>query len=187
MNMEERISKSREKNRTTLETEHLYMRPIHAGDEIFIFPEVDTELTKHWIGWEPPADIAEVRTNIENFEKNPKGMRFMVFNKAAEEFVGNGNILEEDNEYQVELWVKASMQRQGYGKEILNALISWARDNINAPYIAYSVTEGNTASQALIEKLKLTPFREFDIKKRGKMRHVRDYKILLHGSLKYFS
>lgn len=163
----------------SIETEHLHMRPIRTGDEALIFPEVDTELTKHWIGWEPTTDIDDVRKDIEVFEKNPQGVRFMVFNKETKEFIGNGNLLNEEGEYQLELWIKASMQGRGYGKEILDALIGWAKTNLDVLYVVYSVTDGNISSQALIQKLGLNSFREFDVEKRGETRHVRDYQIAL--------
>ena|SRR3989344_3838513 len=165
------------------QTARLNLRSVEPGDELIIFPEVDEELTKYWIGWEPPKDVEEVRQSIEKslaLSKTTVNVDWMAFDKAGG-FVGKCGIVPHmfPNEFEIDLWVKRERQGQGFAKEMLNALIDWARQNLKLPYIVYSVTEGNIPSEAIVKKLGIPLFREYAVSKRRELKLVRDYKVIL--------
>lgn len=171
-----------------VETERLIFRPLELGDEEYIFPEVDTVLTEHWIGWEPPRDMKETRKEVVESTARAKqlpNIEFVAFN-TANEFIGCCGISlctlfpsAEQEEYEIDLWVKHSEQSKGYGKEMTDMLIAWARGNTELPYLVYSVTKGNLASEKIATGMHLQILREFTAMKRGMMRSVTDYKLPL--------
>ncbi len=167
------------------ETEHLKFRTIEIGDENIIFPEIDESLTSHWIGWEPPKNLGELRINIEDVigqgKKDDFNVEFMVFAKSTNEFIGCCGIspTEHHGEYEAGLWVKKSAQRRGYGKEMIRMLIDWAKKNTNLKYIVCSITEGNLASEGIIKRVNHYFLREYVATKRDVKRRVVDYAINL--------
>lgn len=168
---------------TYFETKHLRLRPVQSGDEKYIFPEVDDALTEHWIDWESEKNIEGTRKAILEMlelEKNSFSKEFVAFGDR-DNFVGccKLNPSEGEGEYEVGIWVRHAEQGKGYGKEMCRFVIDWAKKNTNLEYIVYSVTEGNVASQHIIEKMNLPVYREFSALKRGVSRRVRDYKVPL--------
>jgi RimJ/RimL family protein N-acetyltransferase len=172
-----------------IETSRLRFCGLKHGDEKYLFPEIDEALTQHWIGWEPPETIDEVREKIEQsleLSKTTINVEWLVFDKETGDFVGLCNLIpyeEHPGELDIGLWIKASAQGHGYGGEMLHALLSWAEANLAVPYIVYSVTEGNERSAKIIRHLNAPVLREFTATKRGQERKVTDYKVALHSSV----
>jgi RimJ/RimL family protein N-acetyltransferase len=142
---------------------------------------VDDILTEHWIGWEPPSDIAETKEQVfaavERTKQLPN-VECVAFG-AAGEFVGRCDISPcvfnrsaGDAEYELNVWVKRFEQGKGYGKEMSVALVEWAKKNTDLPYLVYSVTKGNVASERIAAGLHPSVLREFPAVKRGEERGV---------------
>lgn len=164
-------------------SDRLRFRPLMLGDEAYLFSEVDEELTKHWIGWEPSMTLEEEHAKIEeklSLVQYPPNLEWMAFD-AHDNFVGCCSITpsEEPGEFEVGLWVVRGEQGKGYGKEMLQSLVSWASQHTSLPYLVYSYTEGNEASKAIIEKWGAPFYREVSYIKRGARKRVFDYKIIL--------
>ncbi len=163
-----------------LETARLILRSIRLGDEKLIFPEQTEEITQHWVGLEPadsPKELKErIRHSIEK-SKETLYIELIVFTKNSHEFIGRCDIAGTDfDDFEIDLWVKKSAQRQGYAKEMVAVLLDWARKNTTLKYLVYSVTEGNIPSQALIDKEGKPLLRTWQTEKHGEKRIVRDYR-----------
>jgi len=173
-------------NKNWIETPRLLLRPLAAGDEALLYPEINEQITRHWIDFEPPKGIGEVETRIRNslvLTRNGLGQDFIAMQKDALAFVGCGGIVPYPDfacEFEVIFWVKASLHGCGYGTELFTALLKWAKKNFHrVPYIVYSVTKGNDASAAIIRSMGAEVLRVEMMKKRGVMRKVTDYKLPL--------
>ncbi|MFZ3031653.1 MAG: GNAT family N-acetyltransferase [Candidatus Moraniibacteriota bacterium] len=167
----------------SIETDYLNFRPLRLGDESYIFPEVDEELTRYWIGWEPSKDIREEREKVKAriaIAEIPPNFEFVVFDKGGR-FVGCCGVSpsEEPGEFEVDLWVIHSAQGKGYGKEMLQTALRWTKEHSNLLYVVYSYTEGNEASAAIIHRMNALMFREVTYLKRGELKRVFDHKIIL--------
>lgn len=165
-------------------TERLFLRPMQNGDEKYTFPEVNKELTKYWIGWEPAESMEEERHRIIKITRDKNKREFLAFSRSTKEFAGVCGLAppeesEKKNEIELIVWVKKALQGQGYGYEMSKALLEWAAKNTDLRKIIYSVTEGNEASARLQKKLGGSFFMENVFMKRGKMLKVRDYEIKL--------
>ena len=166
-----------------IQTPRLYLRSIKPGDEAIIFPEIDEELTKYWIGWEPPKDVEAAKSAIEKsiaLSKTTINVDLVALG-ANDNFIGKCGIVLHmfANEVVLDLCVNHSAQGQGYATEMLLALINWAKKNLKLPYIIYSVTDGNAPSESIIKKLGAPLHREYTALKRNEQKLVRDYKIVL--------
>lgn len=167
----------------SLRSTNLSFRPIQLGDERYTFPEIDEKLTRYWINWEPSRNIEEEREVIKNkvkLSENLPSIEFIVFNNQKE-FIGCCGISpsEENGEFEINIWIKHSAQGKGYGREMLNMILSWARDNTNLNYLIYSITDGNQASFRLIKNINASVVRKITYPKRGVQKEVVDYKIFL--------
>jgi RimJ/RimL family protein N-acetyltransferase len=189
----------------------LSFRCLQHEDAALLFPAIDAKLTEHWIDWEPPLDFAELQQKIHRSIEQTKigrAVEFLVFSVESKTFVGCGSF--SPNAYcelEIGYWVKSEQQRQGYGYEMLQALLFWLQNELFAvrdeqvgqrsseqrfPYdvnkVIYSVTTGNQASEAVAQKLLGAPYmaafqRRFSARKRGIEREVTDYVISLQKSV----
>ncbi len=164
-------------------TDRLFFRPIALGDEKYIFPEVDDELTKYWIDWEPSTTLIEERKRIEDKLKlleMPPNFEWLAFDVSGK-FIGCCGISpsEESGEFEVNLWVIRSEQGKGYAKEMLQEALAWTKENTSLTYLIYSYTEGNEASAAIIHRMGVPLYRTVSHLKRGVHKNVYDHKIMI--------
>jgi len=169
------------------ESSRLLFRPLAPIDAVMFYLEITDDLTKHWIGLER-ADCFEkceedFQTSLANI-RNGLSVEFIPITKDRGESVGYAGIVPTfehgDLEFEVVFWVKQKLRGKGYGKEIFATLFEWAKENFtNAPHLIYSVTEGNTESEAIIKRLGLRVVRTWQAPKRGVVRNVTDYELPL--------
>ena len=170
--------------RTPIRGERLVFRKLREKDSAIIFPEIDEELTRYWIGWEPAADTDALKLSIKEtlgkIAKDKNLAEFVAFTKDNE-FIGCCGIeMTPEKDYEINVWVKKSMQGKGYGLEIACAMVEHAKEK-GLKQIIYSITEGNAASYGLLSKLeKIFSIRELRVcmmEKRGQQKEVTDYLI----------
>lgn len=78
---------------------------------------------------------------------------FIIFEKGSNAFLGRcGFSLLEDNEVEVGYLIHKTYWGKGYATEALNALLDWAKKNINREYIIAFAPTAHTASQRVMEK-----------------------------------
>jgi RimJ/RimL family protein N-acetyltransferase len=167
-----------------VETARLNLRLIKLGDEQYIFPVVDEELTRYWIDWEPPQSMEQVRSDIEKTLRlcqEGKKFHFLGFTKADKEFIGLCGIAQNfapyEAESEIDVWVKKEAQGRGYATEMVAALIPWVQTHLKLPYLVYSITEGNNKSESIIKHYNAPVLRRKIYMKRGVPKNVTDYKI----------
>ncbi len=164
-------------------TTRLKMRPIKLEDAITLNYEIDKDLTKYWIGWEPSNNVGELREKIKSsIEKSRRGLNLdlSAFERKSNQFIGCCGISKTDfKDYEINVWVRHSSQNKGYAKEMVRAIIKWTKENTELSYLIYSVTQGNKASEHIAQELQAVPFRTWDAKKRGKNLTVQDYKVII--------
>jgi len=170
----------------SIRTARLYFRPLRTGDEGYLFPEIHEGITEHWIGWEPPETIEEARSAVIksiNACKKGRAVELIAFSRQEDEFIGCVGISHTTDwgEFEINLWVKTSAQKQGYGREMCDMMIEWARQNVDLDYIVYSVTDGNVVSTKLARTMNLPELRTWAATKNGAVRKVTDYKVILRN------
>ena len=58
-----------------------------------------------------------------------------------------------DAEPELGVWIKESAHGQGYGREAVRAVVTWASQRLDIRMFAYPVAERNVASRRLAEAL----------------------------------
>ena len=161
-----------------LTTSRLLLRSIQLSDECRLFPEINSELTRHWIGWEPPNSYEDLRAQISSSLLSSHAgthVQLVAFQKETKEFIGCCDITQTDYEdFEIGAWVKQEAQRNGYAKEMIEVLVEWAKKHTVLPYLVYSVTDGNK-SQRFVDEAGLPLLRLWIAEKKGERRLVRDY------------
>lgn len=78
---------------------------------------------------------------------------FVILEKNSNTFLGRcGFSLIEFHEVEVGYLIHKNYWGNGYATEALNALLSWAKDNIDHPYIIAFTPSAHVASQRVMEK-----------------------------------
>ncbi len=164
------------------ESLRLTFRPLAEGDENILFQHIDDVLTQHWIGWEKLETLESYKQSMheKHIQIPEKEVHFLAFSKDTGGFIGMCGIepdMLSPEAKELNVWVARESQGKGYGTEMVQNLVRHAAHNTKLKYLIYSVTHGNIGSQAIADKLKLTPYRTFTALKRGIQRDVTDYKL----------
>ncbi len=86
--------------------------------------------------------------------KSNEEMPVVIINTTTKEFIGCAGVHKiPSGKPELGIWLKQSAHRKGYGKEVIQGLISWVKDNLEVEYIIYPVAKANTPSRKLIESL----------------------------------
>ena len=163
-----------------IETEHLVLRKARSGDLDMIYKNVwsDETLAKFML-WKPALnhEDAEIRMQ-KTIEYQNKALAYFVCLKENDEPIGFAGIAEESPGVYEDcgVCISAKYQRNGFGKETVNALIHIAFDLLGGKEFIYGCWQENTASKALAESLgfKYSHTQE-QIRKWDGCRYVSDY------------
>lgn len=141
---------------TTITTTRLTIIPVNIkyAEEIFheLTPKVATYLSFNPTG--KIEDIYEFITKSQHNMKRDEEMPVVIINAATKEFIGCAGIHKIlSGKPELGIWLKESVHRQGYGKEAIQGLISWAKDNLKFEFLTYPVARANMPSRRLIESL----------------------------------
>lgn len=141
----------------TIESERLRLVALSDKFEQDIFQEFTSEITLYMFP-SPPKNIEETRSFIvENRRSMQAGnnLVFTILSKKKEEFFGCCGLHGEGKVRTPELgiWLKKSSHRNGYGREAIQTLVNWSRNNIDFDYFIYPVDRKNIASSKIPESL----------------------------------
>jgi RimJ/RimL family protein N-acetyltransferase len=93
---------------------------------------------------------------------NKKTVTCVVLEKNTGEFLGCCALQEIDTSIPTfGLWIKESSQGRGYGFELIQALKTWAEQNLDIAGFSYRVDVNNTASNKIALKLGGVPLKEY--------------------------
>ena len=105
--------------------------------------------------WEPPS-WSEYVTRCEKRVQAPEPNKFSFVIRRLDngECLGMAGLERADSvSPEVGLWLKESAHGQGFGREVVTALVEWGRATLGKASFIYPVAVQNTASRRIAEKL----------------------------------
>ena len=144
---------------TIITTQRLVIVPMNETHAADIFRELTPEVATY-LSFNPTGKIEDTYTFITNAQvtmKNGVEMPVVASDKVTKEFIGCAGIHKiKTGEPELGIWLKKSAHKQGYGKEILQGLIDWAKKHLEYETLMYPVAKANIASRKLAESLEGT-------------------------------
>lgn len=142
----------------TIEGERLRLVAISDEFEQDIFKEFTSEITLYMFP-SPAEDIEETRSFIVESRRSMQAgnnLQFAILSKEKGEFLGCCGLHGEGKVRTPELgiWLKKSAHGSGYGREAIQILVNWSRNNIDLDHFIYPVDRKNIASCKIPESLR---------------------------------
>jgi len=140
----------------SIEAERLRLVAISDEFEQDIFKEFTSEITLYMFP-SPAEDIQGTRSFIVESRRSMQAgnnLLFAILSKKGE-FLGCCGLHGEGKVTTPELgiWLKKSVHGSGYGREAIQTLVNWSRNNIDFDYFIYPVDRKNIASCQIPESL----------------------------------
>jgi len=137
-----------------LETERMYLVPLHEKYVEDMFYGLDEEITKYMT----PSPAKEIQATKDwclgaiKSMQNKERILLLGITKNTEEFIGSFDINGlGNNALKAGLWIKQSSHGNRYGREGMLALIQRLRENIDFEYILFPVDKDNIPSRKVAE------------------------------------
>jgi len=149
----------------SIETERLRLRPIVAGDVEELVRLHDDPLVAEYLGVRD-REWYEWRIEASADEWAQRGHGFVAVLDAADgRFLGRTGLKYWPQFGETELgWVlRPEARGKGYATEASRALLDWAFEELDVPYVTAMIRPGNAASVAVAERLGMTPLREDEL------------------------
>jgi RimJ/RimL family protein N-acetyltransferase len=115
-----------------------------------ITPAITRYLTWDPLPWEEYRALSEagIRAN------NPNQFNFVVRRRDTNDCLGMTALEHADQPSpEIGLWLKEAAHGQGYGREVVEALIAWVAQTFGKESFTYPVATLNTASRRIAERL----------------------------------
>jgi RimJ/RimL family protein N-acetyltransferase len=106
--------------------------------------------------WEPPS-LSEYMTRCEERVQAPEPNKFSFVIRRLDnrECLGMASLEDADSvSPEVGLWLKESSHGQGFGREVVAALVAWGHAALRKDSFIYPVAVQNTASRRIAENLR---------------------------------
>ena len=127
-----------------------------------------TQEITQYMPFNPNGDKNEILNFVENSRRNliqKTDIVFVALNLEMK-FIGCCGIHNINKEsVEVGLWLGKEYQNQGFGTEIIHALIAFIEQNFEFNYIIYPVDKENIRSRKIPEKLGFVPFKTYKKRK----------------------
>lgn len=143
-----------------IETENLYIRPIHSDylDKIQIAKEEVWDDLQMWMNWahDNMKPRAALDAYIDSLDKNNPWDAAVAFDRTDGKFAVMGGLhsgAQGAGDFSTGYWCARDKRGNGYATEMTNALIRHAFENLHARQVRISYYEGNAASRRVIDKL----------------------------------
>ena len=105
--------------------------------------------------WEPPSwpeYVARCEKRIQSPE--PNKLHFVIRRLDRGECLGMASLEDADSDSpEVGLWLKESAHAQGFGREVVTALVAWGYATLGKESVIYPVAVQNIASRCIAENL----------------------------------
>ena len=114
-----------------------------------------TPAIARFMPWEPPS-WSEYVTRCERRVQDPEPNRFLFVIRRLDrgECLGMASCEDADSRSpELGLWIKESAHKQGFGSEVVAALVEWGHGTLGKGCFTYPVAVENTASRRIAEKL----------------------------------
>ena len=167
-----------------IESERLILRPTSNHDAQDIYREFNDNVTT-FLTRGPNESLKATHDFISRSieaTKNGEKLQLTVTDRN-DEFLGLTSIERADSQTpELGLWLKEAAQGNGYGPELIFALVDWANNNLDFDYLIFRADAENVGSWKIAEKLLKKYKGEFVGEKpeilRGLERITRTYHIL---------
>lgn len=151
----------------TIFADRVTLKPVSSAYEDAIFREFTEEVARYTYP-KPSEDIVATRGFIaESRERMNRSEELVVavLDRTTGKFLGLAGLHHIDTrEPEIGIWLAKSAQGQGYGKEVVSALVRWADANLDYDSFMYPVVKENLPSRGLIESLGGEPVSERKVK-----------------------
>jgi RimJ/RimL family protein N-acetyltransferase len=137
-----------------IRSRRLQLSPFQMRDAQEVFACI-TPVIARFMPWEPPSWIEYV-TRCEKRVQAPELNRFSFVARRLdnEECLGMASFENADSDWpELGLWLKESAHRQGFGREIVTALVEWGHASLGKRSFIYPVAVQNIASRRIAENL----------------------------------
>jgi RimJ/RimL family protein N-acetyltransferase len=137
-----------------IESPRLRLSQFQMADAQDVFGCI-TPAVAQFMPWEPPSWSKYV-TRCENRVQTPEPdkLSFVIRRLDSRECLGMASFENADSvSPELGLWLKESVHRQGFGREVVAALVEWGHASLGKSSFTYPVAVQNTASRRIAESL----------------------------------
>lgn len=128
----------------------LTLRPFILSDAADIFAGITPAVTR-FLRWDPPASWEDYLQHVHTVHMEPTA-RLVIQERWTGAILGMGGIEDLDQPCpELGLWLRESAQGQGYGREVVAALMSWAHQALGKTQFLYPVATENWPSRRIAE------------------------------------
>jgi len=137
-----------------IQSSRLQLSQFQMTDAQEVFRCITPAIAK-FMRWEPPS-WSEYVTRCEKRAQapDPNNFSFVIRRLDNLECLGMASFEEADSvSPELGLWLKEGAHRQGFGREVVAALVEWGHAILRKESFIYPVAVQNTASRRIAEKL----------------------------------
>ncbi|HEX2592521.1 MAG TPA: GNAT family N-acetyltransferase [Rhizomicrobium sp.] len=142
------------KRMTAFQSPRLAFTRITMADARDVFAGITPAITRY-LTWDPPTwEEYRALTEASIRANNPNQFNFVVRRRDTNECLGMAALEDATQPApEIGLWLKETTHGQGYGREVVEALIAWAAQTFGKESFTYPVATQNTASRRIAERL----------------------------------
>jgi RimJ/RimL family protein N-acetyltransferase len=137
-----------------IQSARLQLRRFQMMDAEEVFGSITPAIAK-FMPWEPPSwDEYVTRCEKRVQDPEPNNFSFVIRRLDNRECLGMASFEGADSvSPELGLWLKESAQGQGFGREVVMALVAWGHATLGKQSFIYPVAVQNTASRRIAENL----------------------------------
>lgn len=137
-----------------IQSPRLQLRLFQMKDAQEVFGCITPAIAR-FMSWEPPS-WNDYMTRCEARVQAPESNKFsfVIRRLDSAECIGMASFEDADSDSpELGLWLKESAHKQGFGREVVAALVNWGHASHGKRSFIYPVAEQNTASRRIAERL----------------------------------
>jgi RimJ/RimL family protein N-acetyltransferase len=137
-----------------IQSPRLRLSQFQMMDALDVFGCITPAIAK-FMPWEPPS-WSEYVTRCEKRVQAPEPNKFSFVIRRLDngECLGMASLEDADSASpELGLWLKESVHGQGFGREVVAALVEWGQSTLGKESFIYPVAVQNTASRRIAENL----------------------------------
>ncbi len=138
-----------------IQTPRLRLSRFQRADAEEVFACITPAITR-FMRWDPPSWSEYLARCEERLrDPDPKTLSFVIRRRDNKECLGMSAIEDRNSPSpELGLWLKESAHGQGFGREVIGALVEWAHENLGKESFLYPVAVQNIASRRIAETLR---------------------------------
>ncbi len=135
-----------------IQSPRLQLSQFQMADAEEVFACITPAITR-FMRWEPPSWSEYMARCEERLRApNPNALSFVIRRRDSNECLGMAGLENSDRPSpELGLWIKESVHRQGFGREVVATLAGWAHKTLGKQSFIYPVAVQNIASRRIAE------------------------------------